>query len=132
MGYLAGLVPGSQQHQSQNIGSSNEAPSGSSVSCNTSSTAIHRLIDATSMSNSRDLYARRQSYARGCGSGPIISVTSDSTDILHQQSHIYSHYNGADSKDNDNEIDPSNNESKRKFSLGMCLQGRREQQQQYQ
>ncbi|GLV46091.1 metabotropic GABA-B receptor subtype 3 [Carabus blaptoides fortunei] len=132
MGYLAGLVPGSQQHQSQNIGSSNEAPSGSSVSCNTSSTAIHRLTDATSMSNSRDLYARRQSYARGCGSGPIISVTSDSTDTLHQQSHIYTHYNGADSKDNDNEIDPSNNESKRKFSLGMCLQGRREQQQQYQ
>lgn len=130
MGYIAGLVPGTQQHQSQNIGSSTKAPAGSSVSCNTSSTAIHHLIDASSMSNSRDLYTRRQSYARGGGSGPIISVTSDSADILHQESHTYSHYNGADTKDHEHEIDPSNNESKRKFSLGMCLQGKRDQQHQ--
>lgn len=58
MGYIAGLVPGSNK---QNMASS----------CNTSSTAINRLDG---------LYSRRQSFARAGGSGPIISITSDADD----------------------------------------------------
>lgn len=87
--YIAGLVPGSTK---TNMASS----------CNTSSTAIHRL-DGTA--SNKELSTRLPTFARGGGSGPIISVTSESDMIC----------------DHDNL-----SEFRRKFSLGLCREKREE------